>query len=227
MSFLISYYVISNFLLCHFRTIHLCHFEISYSVISNEVRNLASFSPDIRFLSRIAPSEWQRGRNLCLEWQWSVKFFIHGVVEEFAFGRTTQGRNMPSELQPRAQVFYSRNREMESVFGMTEQGCNLTSEWRQGLRFFIYDLGMAKRCMIEGCEMESVLGVSQETGSFTFTVHRLPFFVHWSPFFSLITSGPLMASITREAGSPFSRRVAITFRYLRMWRKNFLYPSQR
>ena len=186
-----------NFLLCHFRTIHLCHFEISYSVISNEVRNLASFSPDIRFLSRVAPSEWQRGRN------------------------------MPSELQPRAQVFYSRNREMESVFGMTEQGCNLTSEWRQGLRFFIYDLGMAKRCMIEGCEMESVLGVSQETGSFTFTVHRLPFFVHWSPFFSLITSGPLMASITREAGSPFSRRVAITFRYLRMWRKNFLYPSQR
>jgi hypothetical protein len=31
-----------------------------------------------------------------------------------------------------------------------------------------------------------------------------------------------MASMMREAGRPFSRRVAMAFRYLRMWRKNFL-----
>ncbi len=36
-----------------------------------------------------------------------------------------------------------------------------------------------------------------------------------------------MASITREAGSPFSSSVVMAFRYLPMWRKNFRYPSHR
>ena len=44
---------------------------------------------------------------------------------------------------------------------------------------------------------------------------------------SLITSGAFIASITRDAGRPFSNSVAMARRYLRMWRKNFLYPAQR
>jgi len=39
---------------------------------------------------------------------------------------------------------------------------------------------------------------------------------------SLIASGPLTASMTGEAGSPFSSDCAMAFKYFLVWRKNFL-----
>ena len=42
-----------------------------------------------------------------------------------------------------------------------------------------------------------------------------------------MTSGASMASITRDAGSPFSSSVVMAFIYFLMWRKNFRYPAHK